>query len=52
MGDLYRHYSVMQAGWNVFSMVLQCTFLFVGEERTVSLDICAAVVTQWMGKHW
>ena len=42
MGGLYRHFSVMQAGWNV----VRCSSgaFFIGGRRMFPFDTCAAGV--------
>ena len=42
-GALYRHYSVMQAGWSVVNCSHGAFYSFA-EEKHVSLDTCAARV--------
>ena len=44
MGGLYRHCSVMQAGWNVVECPRGACFVFVGRRRKFSPDFLALVV--------
>ena len=47
VGDLYRHYPVMQAGWNVVKCCYSACFFLLQREKKVSQDTCVAgVATQ------